>query len=70
MRAGCYSDSVPARPLEPLLPDPVIEAFKKDVDRTLLRAQLALTPEERLLSLQRALEGLDNLRAGLVVSRP
>ena len=27
--------------------DPLIEAFKKDVDRTLLRANLKLTPEER-----------------------
>ena len=70
MRSGCYSDCVPAPPIEPLLPDPVIEAFKKDVDRTLLRARLALTPEERLLSLQRALEDLDALRAGLAASRP
>jgi len=28
-------------------PDPVIEAYKKDVDRTLLRANLERTPEER-----------------------
>ena len=28
--------------------DPVIEAFKKDVDRTLLRENLKLTPEERV----------------------
>ena len=34
------------------LPDPVIEAFKKDVDRTLIRENLRLTPEERLLKLQ------------------
>jgi hypothetical protein len=27
--------------------DPVIEAYKKDVDRTLLRANLRRTPEER-----------------------
>jgi hypothetical protein len=32
--------------------DPVIEGFKKDVDRTLLRANLKLTPEERVLKLQ------------------
>jgi hypothetical protein len=30
-----------------LEPDPVIEAYKKDVDRTLLRANLRRTPEER-----------------------
>jgi hypothetical protein len=29
-------------------PDPVIEAYKKDVDRTLLRENLRRTPEERL----------------------
>ena len=34
-----------------LAPDPVIEAYKKDVDRTLLRENLKLTPEERLRKL-------------------
>ncbi len=34
-----------------LAPDPVIEAYKKDVDRTLLRENLKLTPEERLQKL-------------------
>jgi len=29
-------------------PDPVIEAYKKDVDRTLLRQNLRRTPQERL----------------------
>lgn len=29
-------------------PDPVIEAYKKDVDRTLLREHLKLTPQQRL----------------------
>ena len=29
-------------------PDPVIEAYKRDVDRTLLRENLKLTVEERL----------------------
>jgi hypothetical protein len=34
----------------PLLvePDPVIEAYKRDVDRSLLRESLKLTVEERL----------------------
>jgi hypothetical protein len=35
----------------PLEPDPVIEVYKKDVDRTLLRQNLRRTPEERLLAL-------------------
>jgi hypothetical protein len=50
----------PPEPSPP--PDPVIEALKKDVDRTLLRENLALTPEERLLKLQAALDGLGRLR--------
>jgi len=33
-------------------PDPVIEAYKRDVDRTLLRENLKLSPEERLSKLQ------------------
>jgi len=40
-------------------PDPVIEAYKKDVDRTLLRENLKLTPEQRvekLIAFQRFLE--------------
>lgn len=35
-----------------LEPDPVIEAYKRDIDRTLLRENLKLTPEQRLLKLQ------------------
>ena len=31
--------------------DPVIEAYKKDVDRTLLRENLKLTVEQRLRNL-------------------
>ena len=31
--------------------DPVIEAYKKDIDRTLLRENLAKTPEERIRDL-------------------
>ena len=57
-----YSDIVP-----PLAPpdvfDPVIEAYKKDVDRTLLRESLKRTPEERVLRMQSAIDFLDELRA-------
>jgi hypothetical protein len=31
----------------PLEPDPVIEAYKKDIDRTLIRQSLKLSVEER-----------------------
>jgi hypothetical protein len=36
-----------------IAPDPVIEVYKKDVDRTLLRENLKLTVEERLRNLMR-----------------
>jgi len=42
-----------------LAPDPVIEAYKKDVDRTLLRENLKRSPTERvqnLMALQRLAE--------------
>ncbi len=35
----------------PFPPNPVIEAYKKDVDRTLFRENLRLTPTERLQKL-------------------
>ena len=45
-----------------LEPDPVIEAYKKDVDRTLLRENLKLTPDERLRKLQDFMTFIDALR--------
>lgn len=35
----------------PMWRDPVIEAYKKDIDRTLLRENLKLTVEQRLRKL-------------------
>lgn len=32
-------------------PDPVIEAYKKDIDRTLIRENLKLTPSQRVQKL-------------------
>ncbi|MEM7397114.1 MAG: hypothetical protein AAF492_32735, partial [Verrucomicrobiota bacterium] len=49
----------------PLEPDPVIEFYKKDVDRTLLRENLKLTDEERcqkFLSFMRFIRGVRNSR--------
>ncbi len=43
-------------------PDPVIEYYKKDVDRTLLRENLRLTPQQRLEKLMAAMRGLEVLR--------
>lgn len=37
-------------------PDPVVEAYKKDVDRTLIRENLEKSHEERVRSLEAMLE--------------
>jgi hypothetical protein len=51
--------------------DPVVEAYKRDVDRTLLRDALRLTAEERLVELQRLVEFAEELRrAGREAKRP
>ena len=50
--------------------DPVIEVYKKDIDRTLLRENLRRTPDERfraLMELQRFAEELQ--RAGAAARR-
>jgi hypothetical protein len=50
----CYGAFVTARRADPdpeLFVDPVVEAYKRDVDRTLLERNLRLTPEERLRQL-------------------
>jgi hypothetical protein len=51
-------------------PDPVIEAFKKDIDRSLLRVNLKLSPEERLRKMHAALRGALALREAYKQSRP
>lgn len=45
-----------------LEPDPVIEAYKKDVDRTLIRENLKLTVEQRFEKLMSWLEFAEELR--------
>ena len=42
--------------------DPVIEAYKKDIDRTLLRENLKLTVEQRLLRLMELQKLSEELR--------
>lgn len=45
--------------------EPVIEAFKRDVDRTILRENLKLTPEQRVLELMETLRAAEEFeRAG------
>jgi hypothetical protein len=43
-------------------PDPVVEAYKKDIDRTLIRENLKLTAEERLRNLMALARFADELR--------
>jgi hypothetical protein len=42
--------------------DPVIEAYKKGVDRTLLRANLGLTVDERVRKMMAALRLAEEIR--------
>ena len=51
------------RPLPPAdTPCPVIDAYKKDVDRTLLRERLKLTPQERSGRFQMAMRTIFELK--------
>ena len=43
-------------------PDPVIDAYKRDVDRTLLRENLKLTVEERIRRFESFMRGVGELR--------
>lgn len=47
-------------------PNPVIEAYKKDVDRTLLRENLRLTTTERVRKMVAALRFAEALRRSRV----
>ena len=42
-------------------PDPVIETYKRHVDRTLLRENLRLTPQQRIEKLMAFMRSLDRL---------
>ena len=42
--------------------DAVIEEYKKGIDITLIRENLRLTPEERALKMQAAIDSLDEIR--------
>jgi hypothetical protein len=45
-----------------LPPDPVIEVYKKDIDRTLLRENLKLTASQRLERLQQFVDAMSAVR--------
>lgn len=44
-------------------PDPVIDAFKPGIDMSLVRENLRLTPEDRLLKAMALQEWVEELRA-------
>jgi hypothetical protein len=51
--------------------DPVIELYMRDVDRSLLRRNLSLTPQQRLEQLQKLQQFAEELRrAGRKSARP
>ena len=52
-----------------LEPDPVIEAYKKDVDRTLIRENLRLTVEQRFENLMRLQKFAEEMRRVVRESR-
>jgi hypothetical protein len=45
-----------------LEPDPVIDAYKRDIDMTQVRERLKLTPDERVRLLQRFVNDLEAVR--------
>ncbi len=45
-----------------LEPSPIIEAYKRDVDRTLLRENLRLTPDQRVRKMIEALRLVEEVR--------
>ncbi|HYP26774.1 MAG TPA: hypothetical protein VE262_08655 [Blastocatellia bacterium] len=47
---------------QPFEPDPVIEVYKRDVDRTLIRENLRLSVEQRFENLMRLQEFAEELR--------
>jgi hypothetical protein len=49
-------------PRFPLPPDPVVEAYKAGIDRSLLRDNLRLSPTERVVRLQQAVRAIRALQ--------
>jgi hypothetical protein len=49
--------------------DDVIDAYKKDVDVTLIRENLGLTPSQRIDKLMAVLRGIDELRSAMRATR-
>jgi hypothetical protein len=62
-RLDDVDEAARARATPDLEPDPVIEAYKKDVDRTLIREQLRRSVDERVHTMIAALRLAEELRA-------
>jgi hypothetical protein len=56
--------------LPPFEPDPVIDAYKKDVDQTLLIENLKLTPAERLQRIQDMIDFMEQVRGAARNAKP
>ena len=50
---------------DPVPSDPVIEAYKRVVDRTLIRESLRLTPDERVRRMLRFREAVEEIRGAV-----
>lgn len=48
--------------------DPVVEAYKKDVDRSLIRHMLGMSVEARLISLELSLRNVAELRQAMIAA--
>jgi len=59
----------PAAPAERSSIDDIIELYKKDVDRGLLREALRLTPAQRLEQLQSMVRFIEELRRGVAAAQ-
>jgi hypothetical protein len=63
--------TTPSQPIGTVRPaaDPVIEAYKRDVDVSLLLENLRMTVEERLLAMMSLHDLIDEMQRGLARSR-
>jgi len=49
--------------------DPVIERYKRDVDRTLIRENLKLSVEERIRKLESMMQFVDEARIAIKIAK-
>ena len=64
------SDEATRNPVDPKASiDPVVEAYKQHVDRSLLRENLKLTPDQRLRKLSAFMRSLQEVHAAGAASR-